>query len=372
MRYAFRALLSGQGRSSGGLRLVACLSLLAWLSPPALGQDVLPGIDLWSTPGTGISATDFSDDPIPADFFDPGSDPFTGVITLDGGTLSNLGGPSLGPSDTVVNRMATAELPLVGSSDTVPIEIVALNLVSINPITVTYNGGFNPEPWNVTVCLSATAQTQGTMTIRRDCVDSGTFDSTLPVRPKFVFTRTSPAATRVLDPGAAGQMSFSTTGGRWVYNPDPQLQVFRVAAGAVTDGNCDAVADPALAGSSNFSPGVVSIACECGGPPSPAQQKTLTPEQAMLEAHGVLPPQPPPPDFDLDGIGDDADNCPQQSNPLQQNRDGDLVGDACDNCINTPNSCQEDTDFDGFGDACELFTDGFETGDTSGWTLTVP
>ena len=92
----------------------------------------------------------------------------------------------------------------------------------------------------------------------------------------------------------------------------------------------------------------------------------------MLEAHGVLPPQPPPPDFDLDGIGDDADNCPQQSNPLQQNRDRDTVGDACDNCVNTPNSCQEDADGDGAGDACEVFTDGFETGDTTNWSLTVP
>lgn len=372
MRYAFRALLSGQGRSSGGLRLLACLSLLAWLSPPALGQDVLPGIDLWSTPGTGISATDFSDNPIPAGFFDPGSDPFIGRITLDGGTLPNLGGPSLGPSDTVVSRTAIAELPSVESQDTVPIEIVALNLVSVQPITVSYNGGQNPEQWNVMVCLSATAQVQGTMTIRRDCLDGGTFDSSLPVRPKFVFTRASPPATRTLDPGAAGQINFTATGGRWVYNPNPSLQVVRVQAGAVTDGNCNGVADAALAGSSNFSPGVYSVSCECGGPPSPAQAKILTPEQAILEAHGVLPPQPPPPDFDGDGIGDDADNCPEQPNPLQQNRDGDVVGDACDNCVNIPNSCQEDTDGDGDGDACEVFTDGFETGDTTNWSLTVP
>ena len=251
MRFAFRALLSGQGRSSGGLRLLACLSLLVWLSPPALGQDVLPGIDLWSTPGTGISSTDFSDNPIPAGFFDPGSDPFIGVITLDGGSLPNLGGPSLGPSDTVVNRPMIAELPSLGSQDTIPIEIVALNLVSVQPITVTYNGGQNPETWNVTVCLSATAQTQGTMTIRRDCADGGTFDSSLPVRPKFRFVRGM--TVRVLDPGAAGQLLFQATGGRWVYNPNPQLQVFRVGAGAVTDGNCDGVMDPALAGEARTS-----------------------------------------------------------------------------------------------------------------------
>jgi hypothetical protein len=35
-------------------------------------------------------------------------------------------------------------------------------------------------------------------------------------------------------------------------------------------------------------------------------------------------------DFDGDGVGDTADNCPQASNPLQEDADGDLRGAACD------------------------------------------
>jgi hypothetical protein len=348
--------------------------LVLSLALPAAAQtgDVLPGIDLWTTPGTGISTEDFSSNPIPADFFDPGSDPFIGDINWQGSPLPNLGGPSLGPTDTVVSRPMTAELPMVGSQDTIPIEIVALNLVSVAPITVTYNGGQNPEQWNVAACLSSmAAQVQGTMTISRDCTNGGTFSSTLPVRPKLIFTRASPPAVRMLDQGAAGQIQFTAVGGRWLYNPNPQLKILRVDAGAVTDGNCDLSPDPALAGSSNFVPGVYSVACECSVP-STEEQKVLTPEQAMLAAHGVLPPQPPPPDADGDEIGDDADNCPMQSNPLQQDRDRDLVGDACDNCLNTPNTCQDDGDGDGNGDACEIFSDGFETGNTVNWDLTVP
>jgi hypothetical protein len=367
---SFASSLASNGRAAAALA-ACCLALGLAAGAAAQTGDVLPGIDLWVTPGTGISTEDFADNPIPAGFFDPGSDPFTGIITWQGSPLPNLGGPSLGPTDTVVSRPVTAELPIVGSQDTIPIEIVALNLVSVQPITVTYNGGQNPESWNVAACLSATAQSQGTMTISRDCDNGGTFSSTLPVRPKLIFTRASPPAIRTLDQGAAGEIQFATTGGRWLYNPNPQLQILRVQAGAVIDGNCDLTPDPALAGSSNFVPGVYSVACECSIP-SAEEQKVLTPEEAQLAAHGVLPPQPPPPDADNDEIGDDADNCPMNSNPLQEDRDRDLIGDVCDNCPNTPNTCQEDADGDGAGDACEIFADGFETGDTSNWSVTQP
>lgn len=362
------------GRGGGSATSVAwvCLWLALAGSAGAQTGNVLAGVDLWSTPGNGSTFDDLSANPIPAGFFGPGSDPFTGTIVLRGSPLPTLGGPSLGPTDTVVRRLADAVLPAPGSQATVPIEIVALNLVSAQPITVTYNGGQNPESWNVKVCLSATAQTQGSMTIRRTCTDAGTFDATLPVRPKFVFTRTSPPATMTLDPGAGGQINLGATADRWVYNPLPQLQIIRAQAGAVTDGNCDDLADAPLPAGTNFVPGVWALACECGQPANPTQKKVLSTEDALLAAHGMLPPQPPPPDADGDGFGDDADNCPAEPNPLQEDRDHDAVGDVCDNCPNTPNACQEDADADGKGNACEMFADGFETGNTAAWSLTVP
>ncbi|HEX4953569.1 MAG TPA: thrombospondin type 3 repeat-containing protein [Thermoanaerobaculia bacterium] len=349
---------------------------MAATNPPVAAQtgDVQPGVDLWTTPGNGSTFDDFSGNPIPAGFFGPGSDPFLGMVVLQGAPLPSLGGPGLGPVDTVVERTMVAELPAIGSSDTVPIEIVALNLMSVNPITVTYNGGQNPEPWNLRVCLSSQAtQAPGVMTISRTCPEGGRYDATLPVRPKLVFTRTSPPATLTLDQGMAGQIQLATTADRWAYNPSGLLGIFRIQPGAITDGDCDGTPDAPLPGSSNFTPGVWTPACECiAPPPAMTQKKVLSEEEAILQAHGILPPQEPPPDGDGDGFGDDADNCPADSNPLQEDVDHDGVGDACDNCPNTPNYCQEDTDGNGKGDACTGFADGFEGGNCAAWTVAVP
>ncbi|MBR9700891.1 hypothetical protein GOV11_03435 [Candidatus Woesearchaeota archaeon] len=57
-------------------------------------------------------------------------------------------------------------------------------------------------------------------------------------------------------------------------------------------------------------------------------------------------------DADGDGTGLD-DNCPQTSNPGQEDADGDGVGDVCDNCPTSKNVDQQDWDNDGFGDACD-------------------
>lgn len=59
-------------------------------------------------------------------------------------------------------------------------------------------------------------------------------------------------------------------------------------------------------------------------------------------------------DNDDDGIPDEQDNCPSQSNPEQTDRDDDGVGDACDLCPDVENPDQLDSDADGFGDACDL------------------
>lgn len=83
-------------------------------------------------------------------------------------------------------------------------------------------------------------------------------------------------------------------------------------------------------------------------------------------------------DFDGDGIGVAADNCPAVSNPGQQDSDGDKRGDACDTCPNDPtndqdsdgvcgnldncptigNADQTDIDGDGVGDVCDFQTCG--------------
>jgi hypothetical protein len=57
-------------------------------------------------------------------------------------------------------------------------------------------------------------------------------------------------------------------------------------------------------------------------------------------------------DADGDGVSC-RDNCPDVSNPSQQDSDNDGIGDACDNCPNVPNYNQADQDSDGIGDLCD-------------------
>ncbi len=351
--------------------------LLARVASPLAAQDVQPGVDIWTSPGQGTSSDDFSLNPIPADFFDPGSDPFADVVEFIGFPLFDLNAAVPLPFDTVVERQAPANLPEVGSVAEVPIEIKALSLVSAQPITVTFNGGQNPQLWDLNVCLSSqVSQQQGTMTLRKTCDQGGTFDSQLPVTPKLVFIRQSDFAVRVLDP--APPIFLRAQSSRWVHDPAPSLNVISIPPGIVTDGNCDGIPDPPLAGTNiNFAPGIWDLSCEptCQVvPPGEPQRKRLTQEAEMLAAHGVTIAQDPPPDMDGDGHPDDADNCAADPNPLQEDIDNDSVGDVCDNCPSTPNPCQEDADMDGTGDACEglIFVDGFESGSVSAWSNAVP
>lgn len=81
---------------------------------------------------TSAATGDDSFEPLPAGFFEPGSEPFDGQV--------ELGGTS-GTNDTIVERMDSAFQLLDGPPETVPIEIVALSLVSVEPVVIPpFNG----------------------------------------------------------------------------------------------------------------------------------------------------------------------------------------------------------------------------------------
>jgi hypothetical protein len=125
----------------------------------------------------------------------------------------------------IAQRPVAAVLPGPGSSDIIPTEIVALSLVSVNPITVTYYGGTNPEPWHVRMGLSTFVPSRGSMTVRQTSPPGGTFDSTFPVVPRFVFTRQPDGLSRIMDWGPLGLADdFYASDVPWQYEPPPNRE----------------------------------------------------------------------------------------------------------------------------------------------------
>ncbi len=136
---------------------------------------VAPGVTPLHTEGAQLRFGVGPSLPIPADFFGPGSDPFLGTILMGGSPVPLPSCPDLSvPVDTVIQRMDAAALPKAGSAATVPIELVELNLVSVAPITVTYNAGETAAQFQVEVRLGGPAT--GNMTVTRTHFAGGTFD----------------------------------------------------------------------------------------------------------------------------------------------------------------------------------------------------
>lgn len=95
---------------------------------------------------------------IPADFFGPGSEPFFGTVQLRGAPVD----PERSDADTIVRRHGEAYLPIEGSVDTIPIELAGMALVSVAPITVTFE---QPQLVEFDVVVPS-SQTNGTQAIR--------------------------------------------------------------------------------------------------------------------------------------------------------------------------------------------------------------
>ena len=115
-------------------------------------------------------------------------------------------------SDLVFERITGEELWACTSCKAcdeicpVDIEIVALSLESVQPITVTYNGGQDPELWLLRVGLSEADQATGSLTAVKTHCNGGTYNSVLFVQPRFTFIKgggpgAPPGTTQILDTG---------------------------------------------------------------------------------------------------------------------------------------------------------------------------
>ena len=148
------------------------------------------GDDKFETTNNGETYHNFQASPVPAGFFGPNSNPYAGLVPLEGEPLAPGSGDD---TDTIIHRNQDVFTP--GSTT---ITMTALNLKSINSITVTYSDGTPSQQWDVKVNLSGSKTSGGTMTFS----SGGTFDSSLQVWPKFSFTRNG--VTKVLDTGSGG------------------------------------------------------------------------------------------------------------------------------------------------------------------------
>ena len=194
---------------------VLAIALTVIVAPPDTQGGIPPGDDCFRTQCGGGTRFSFCDSALPADFFGPGSDPFTGSVEMGRGENGS------NEPDTVARRLQAMELegpfPAQGST---PIELVQLNLVSCNPITVTFNDGQNAQQWNVAATLSETVLEPGTMTVTKTDAAGGTFTAEFPVQPVFTFTRVAdPREVKVLDTGSESlpPFSLSTREGSWVH-----------------------------------------------------------------------------------------------------------------------------------------------------------
>jgi hypothetical protein len=231
--------------SVGGAILLASL-----VASPAFAGDLLTqGADLWET-ATGFSYSSFKAEPIPADFFCPGSQPFTGVVALHGRPLATAPAGALGNIDTIVRRLDDATLDEHGEAST-RIQLMALSLRSVKPIETSCGR------YDVTASLAGHQPTT-TMRIKKTSAGGGSYVAPLELNVRLTFTPVAGTGKsrelyhRInMGPGSASVWSYAK----------PVL----ARQGAVrvdTDG--DGVPDTALPGPSNFRAGVAPVDLSAG------------------------------------------------------------------------------------------------------------
>src|ERR1051325_6815802 len=179
-----------------GIALVVGL-FVTTKSRAAMSIYIAAGDDNFETTGNGETYHNFQASPVPAGFFGTGSLQYSGLVPLVGVPLN----PQVNNNDTTIHRNSDVLTP--GSTT---ITMTALNLASINPITVTYSDN-HTESWTVKVNLSDFKTSGGSMSFNSD---GSAFDSSLAVYPKFTFTRVSDGTTKVLDTGGSGGLAPTT------------------------------------------------------------------------------------------------------------------------------------------------------------------
>jgi len=201
--------------------------LFSWIFPIQVNAlTIKEGFDIFRTTGAG---KDFFKTPIPGIVFDSGSSDFSSLIVFEGKPLINFMNITLplptstspeNQVDTIIHRKSDAILDGIGSQVTIPIEMVALSLQSVTPIEIR-NSLDEIELWDVVV--SAPNNPEGSMTIRLESNNGGTYDALVPVDGIFTFTRRNDGAVRVVNAVEVGlpPLIFEVDNAPWL---DSQIE----------------------------------------------------------------------------------------------------------------------------------------------------
>lgn len=175
----------------------------SWMAGVWEGMAFTSGVDLFQTTG-------WVDVNIPADFFEPGSQPFDGTIPLVGQYLNTAGAFELGKTDTTIFRIESVVVPPAPSEVNIPVEFSRLSLVSSAPITVTF--GESPTYWDVSMTVDDenSPSENGMLELYRTNSQGGHCDMYTPVIPKLTFSRCSETRSLVL-----GEILLEGVGGDW-------------------------------------------------------------------------------------------------------------------------------------------------------------
>lgn len=199
----------GRTKFATALIFTSIVSFLVGGTANATG--VAAGNDVWQTPSGNGTHHDFAGMPIPAGFFDPGSDPFAGDVPLEGA--------GTGCNDTVIRRLVPAAPLPVGAQATISIEILELNLLSTDPINVGNSG-----EWDMQVTLTPGPQPTGSMTIKHQTLHGGTYDANFGVCARATFTRVlAPFDVLFLDLCPGDEVQIGAIDAPWTHHVELPL-----------------------------------------------------------------------------------------------------------------------------------------------------
>jgi hypothetical protein len=178
------------------------------------------------------------------------------------------------------------------STDQTAVVLSHLDLTSCQDITVTFNGGQNPEDWSVTIGLAG-AQTPGLLEATKTHANGGTWSASLPVDAQFMFERVS-------DNQLAGPLLAPPVVLQTINNPAP---TWLQAGGS------------SICGGSGFFPGFDEVGGEpccrpsCHAGPAPGHLHcTYPPDCPPCPVPSAQPPDPepggPPCNTSADCVGD--------------------------------------------------------------------